>query len=77
MLDYFEIEMPVGAEILCVQVQYGTAKIWALVDDPTITEKRKFRIKVTGEEFNRFDLKYIGTVQLHDGHFVGHLFEIN
>ncbi len=30
--DSIKIKMPVGAEILTVQLQYGKPQLWALVD---------------------------------------------
>lgn len=75
--DINMINMPVGAEILCVQVQYKIPCIWAKVDNnPTEFKKRFFRLIGTWH-FVPYDetLEYIGTFQLHDGRFVGHLFE--
>ena len=31
--DLFAIVMPKGAEVLCVQTQYGVPRMWARVDD--------------------------------------------
>lgn len=73
------VQMPKGAEILCVQTQYGKPCLWALVNPE---EKEKvFRIIETcgtGHDIHelRFDFrKYIGTYQLHDGKLVFHVFE--
>ena len=78
------VEMPIGAEILSVQVQNNDAYVYALVnpDEPT-TEDRFFRTYATGGNIPAeigFELKYIGTFMLNDpehttGTFVGHLFE--
>lgn len=73
--DDVSIEMPVGAEVLCVQVQGDGPQIWARVDPsatPTIT--RRFVWVGTGHPADRCG-RYIGTVQSMDGALVFHLFE--
>lgn len=74
------IEMPRGAEILTVQIQGGSAQIWALVSTETVpAEIRKFRWFGTGhpmpDEQRNTELKYVGTVQMRGGHLIFHLFE--
>jgi len=75
--DYVEIPMPEGAEILAVQTQHGIPCLWARVDTERPDETRHFRISGTGHELSTTDepLRYVGTFQLQDGIFVGHLFE--
>lgn len=78
--DVVQIEMPVGAQVLCVQVQHETPCIWAIVDTEAATEPRYFEIYGTGNPLPdhldvEYDTKYIGTFQLHEGGFVGHVFE--
>jgi hypothetical protein len=71
-------QMPIGAEILTVQVQNEKPCMWALVDEDKETEQRCFEIIGTGHTMYRGeDLKrnYIGTFQLHGGSLVFHLFE--
>ena len=73
----FEIEIPVNAEILAIQTQNNIPCIWALVDDYGVYEKRSFAIYGTGHKVDeKFMHNYIGTFQLLEGKFVGHLFEI-
>lgn len=74
--DYFELELPKGAHILDVQIQYGSPKIWALVDSDAETEKRCFTAIGTGNPITRTNLIYWGTFQSVKGNFVWHLFEI-
>ena len=74
--DHFGIELTVGAEILTVQEQLGDAFMWALVDLDAKLEMRRFRFAGTGHTIEENNLKYIGTFQLQNGAFVGHLFEI-
>lgn len=68
-----ETEMPVGAHILTVQMQNGTACLWALVDIEAKTETRYFSIVGTGHNTKVAPKDYIGTFQ--DGSLVWHLFE--
>jgi hypothetical protein len=68
------IEMPLDAEILTVQLQNGQPTIWALVNSKNELENRNFAIVGTGNPFDDTNHKYIGTFQ--DSPFVWHLFEI-
>ena len=71
--------MPKGAQILTVQAQHDIPCIWALVEPKAglaEEETRKFRMFGTGHEIHdHSELFYIGTFQLNDGAFIGHLFE--
>jgi hypothetical protein len=73
----FHVEMPEGAEILCVQVGRGP-EIWALVDtDPAeLLEERSFHWLATGEECTGHPGRYIGTVQFAGRALAYHLFEV-
>jgi hypothetical protein len=44
------VVMPIGAEILTVQLQNGKPWIWALVDKNNQLEERNFDIRGTGYE---------------------------
>ena len=73
-----ELDMPVGAKVLCVQTDQKTDTpcIWAIVDEDAPLETRVFEIIPTGVGFtDREDVVYIGTFQTYSGHFVGHVFE--
>jgi hypothetical protein len=78
--DEFEIEMPENAKLLSVQTQKGIPCLWALgVNTSVPLEKRKFRLAGTGHPIlsdGKIEYKFIGTFQLYDGDFIGHLFEI-
>ena len=69
-----EIEMPVGARPLCVQLQAFRPCIWALVDPNTKeTTSRRVSVVATGQEFDDFPpADYLGTVQM--GELVFHIF---
>ncbi len=67
------IEMPKGAQLLSVQVQYGIPCLWARVDPDAELEFVEIVTYVTGG-MARNNLQYIGTYQLHSGSFIGHVF---
>ncbi len=72
-----DIPMPKGAHVLTVKVQHGKPCLWAIVDPDAPTETRSFRVFGTGHEMD-IDIPhshYIGTYQLFDGNFLGHVFE--
>ena len=72
----FSLKLPKGAEILTVQEQQDNPKIWALVNSENETETRNFVLVGTGYSIEEKDsLNYIGTFQLLNGRFIGHLFE--
>lgn len=74
--DIQTINLPLGAQILSVQVQNGSPYIWACVNPSADSEPRRFRLYGTGHniECNNL-LKHIGTFQLFGGRLVYHLFE--
>ncbi len=68
------LDLPLGAEVLEVQVQDGMPVMWVLVPaDIHAVETRLFRPYGTGQGVDSNPRKFIGTFQL--GGFVGHLFE--
>jgi hypothetical protein len=78
--DEFTINMPEGAQVLTVQVQPSVRSvvIWALVNPEHRTCQRSFRLAGTGEpiDWRPEALRFIGSVQLHRGLRVLHVFEI-
>lgn len=75
------IEMPVGAEILSVQFQRQDLFVWALVDPDAEKEGRVFDIFGTGEDVPAVDApgasrKHLATLQVQNGSFVCHVFEV-
>ena len=68
--------LPTHATILCVQAQRNVPCIWAKVSPRNEKVKRKFWIFGTGHPISKEeqDLHYVGTFQLDDGEFIGHLF---
>jgi len=74
--DYIEIEMPIGATILCFDLQGETACIWVLVNPSAQKEIRRFRFAGTGHPITDEETIYIGTLQMFGGGLVFHLFEV-
>ena len=81
LVDYTELELPLGAIILKVEMQNEMLYIWALVV-PSIQAKitRKFRIFGTGQTITETKdqisrCKYWNTVQEDQGRFIWHIFE--
>lgn len=73
--DEQKILVPVGAEILCVQMQRDVPCLWAEVNvEETMREYREIFIHGTGHKYNPHK-RYIGTFQKFDGALVFHVFE--
>ena len=75
--DVQEVELPVGAEILCAREQYETICIWYRCD-PHAAEKQKRLIAICGTGHDAPDPddgRYLGTVPLHGGTLIFHVFE--
>lgn len=66
------VEMPIGAQILTIQMQDNQPMIWALVDPNAQFELRHFEAVSTGYSVGN-GLQYIGTY--FEGQFVWHVFE--
>lgn len=72
-LEFHELALPKGTEILRVGMQHSVVTLWALIDpDEGVWEVRRFVRYGTGHEVHGVNL-YIGTV--FDGPFVWHIFE--
>ena len=68
----FHLLMPIGAKILCLQMQNNEPYIWALVSPTMSVEDVYFEILTTGGPAAAIAREYVGTFQ-KDG-FVGHVF---
>jgi hypothetical protein len=73
--DEQEVMMPYGAEILCVQVQNGVPCLWAEVESTNTAQARIIRTRGTGHPFVGKHGEYVGTYQLDDGAFLGHVYD--
>ncbi len=74
--DSFELELPMGAEILYINTQGGEPFLWCSfhVEQEERTQKRKFTMIGTGQEFSAKGLRYIGSLVMNP--FVWHWYEI-
>lgn len=72
--DRFEVDLPMGAEFLSVQSQFGRPQMWWLVDPRMPVTKCRFAVHGTGHPVEGKKI-YLGTFQIHDGELVFHLFE--
>ena len=68
-----DIEMPRGAQILCVQIQDDDICLWATVNTDAPKEIRTFVIYGTGHNHPVIEGVHIGTVQQRG--LVWHVFE--
>lgn len=66
------LPLPVGAQVLAVQMQYNTPMLWAIVNPQGPFEFFDVLIEGTGQEHNELYSRHLGTVQ-HDG-MVWHFF---
>lgn len=72
------LEIPEGAIIRCVQVQFGVPCLWAEVDSRSPKEKRTIEIFGTGHDIPaELRLSYISTFQMDSGALVFHAYERN
>ena len=67
------LKLPLGAEILNVQLQNDRRVLWALVDPNNVEVDRSICIVGTGWDVED-NMEYINTYM--DGYFVWHVFEI-
>ena len=71
-----ELNMPMGAQVLTVQVQHGEVYLWAKVDETLKNECRVFDIYGTGHAVsNDPRLLYVATFLMDGGDLVWHVFE--
>ena len=79
LLEHQTLMLPVGAQILTVQVQHGQEPcLWALVNPDAPTQPRSIWMYGTGHPIygSMADKRYIGTIQLNQiGSLVFHFFE--
>ena len=74
--DEFYIGIPLGADILCIQSQNNKAFIWVLIDTELKKVSRGFIMVGTGHKIDADISRYVGTFQIFNSSFVGHLFEL-
>jgi hypothetical protein len=70
-------EMPLGAEFLALQMQYGAPTLWVAVDSDRPKLSHRFRFFGTGHELPAKEkCTYLGTVQVAGGAGIAHLYEL-
>lgn len=69
------VEMPIGAQILTLGVQFEFPCLWALVDPTARKEWRHFKLYATGAAMPAEPGVYRGTLGLKGGGLVVHVFE--
>lgn len=70
------VEMPLGAQILTVQVQRDVPCLWAIVSTDAKRMPRTIDTFGTGHAISGSPGRYIGTYQLNRGALVFHVFEV-
>lgn len=77
VVDEQMIVMPVGAQILSVQVQYGVPCLWVRCQPDVQKGAVKIITIGTGHDAGHVDgMQFVGTYQLLGGNFVGHVFTL-
>ena len=74
MTDVQSVDMPMGAEILAVQMQGEQCCLWALCEPDNAKRPRIILIHGTGHRVGDIT-RYIGSVQIYGGALVFHVFE--
>lgn len=69
------VEMPLGAQLLDVQVLQGQLVLWALVLVDAIKRERRIGIYATGYVHEDIKGQYVTTVQTFGGDLVWHVFD--
>ncbi len=69
-------EMPKGAVILSVGQQNDRPFVWALVDPAAPPSGRQIVIVLTGWETAADPGRFLGTIHLHQGRTVAHVFDM-
>ncbi len=70
----FTIRLPVDGHILSVQAQHNVPQMWVRGNMDAPTEEVRFLLLTTGEPIARSVGAFLGTFQLHEGRFIGHVF---
>lgn len=71
-----QVELPIGAEILCAREQFNDICIWYRCDPTEKMEPRTIAICGTGHKApHEKESRYLGTASLHGGNYIYHVFE--
>lgn len=75
VVDNQVIGIPEVATILSVQMQRGTACLWAICDPSKNAAPRTIEILGTGHPMPEGERKFIDTIQINGGSLIFHVFE--
>lgn len=75
IVDEQTVRMPIGAELLSVQMQNGLPCLWATVDPDLGERSRRILIRGTGHPLTGQEGRHISTFQMQGGALVFHAFE--
>ncbi len=73
--DHQVIEMPAFSQLLTVQMQHGEPCLWALVNPDARKVDRHIIVHGTGHQVESEAEAYVGTVQVHGGQLIFHVFD--
>ena len=73
--DRQTIEVPEGADLLSIQIQRNSARVWYLCNDDNPKETVVIHCRGTGHPMPDGNLFHIGTTQHNYGNLVFHWFE--
>ena len=73
-LDEQTLEVPRGSQILSVEEQQGGIVLYAAVTAEAIKETVQVYVYGTGHPMSRKPSRFIGTVKLHEGGLMFHVF---
>lgn len=68
------LELPRGANILSVGAQNEVPCLWCQVDTEAAKDSVLIVTHRTGHPMKKDNMKFLGTYQLYQGSFVGHVF---
>lgn len=75
LVDVQEVQIPVGAEIICAREQFEVVCIWYRCDSSAPLGARTIAIIGTGHPCPAVDGRYLGTASLRGGQLMFHVFE--
>lgn len=76
VIDGVERRFRPSEQVLHLEVQNGVPTVWLLCDRDLLPAAVEVTTAVTGVEFDEQGLHHIGSYQLHNGTFVGHVFMV-
>lgn len=77
MQHVHEINMPKGAKIIHVGLEFGQPFLWAMYDEDVVERvTREFLTSRDDIEFPPGKLKYYGTYMVQQGHITEHVLEM-